>query len=112
MFLILAPGTAPASAEPFVQVTDEVRFLELVEGRELRRFGIRLEVTPSGEIEGRGFGYRITGDWEWRDNYFCRVMAYGSNEIPHNCQVVAVRGDEMRFVSDRGTGEFADFTLR
>ena len=103
---------APASAEQFVQVTDEAQFLDLIEGRELRRFGIRLEVTPSGEIEGRGFGYRVTGDWEWRDAYFCRNMAYGSNAIPYNCQVVAVRGDEMRFVSDQGAGDFADFTMQ
>ena len=110
--ILMSQAPAPAMAEQFVQVTDEARFLDLIEGRELRRFGIRLEVTPSGEIAGRGFGYRVTGDWEWRDAYFCRTMAYGNTEIPHNCQVVAVRGEEMRFVSDRGQGEFADFTLQ
>lgn len=113
MTVVLAgAGSAPAFAQEFRAVTDETEFVELTAGRELRRFGIRLKVMPQGDIVGRGFGYSVTGDWQWGENFFCREMAYGNNEIPHNCQLVAVRGDTIRFISDRGDGEYADFRLR
>jgi hypothetical protein len=40
------------------------------------------------------------------------VMDWGGTEIPHNCQAVLRNGDRLRFVSDQGRGEHADFTLR
>lgn len=110
--LMAGAGAAPGIAQDFRAVTDESEFLDLTAGRELRRFGIRLEVMPRGEIVGSGFGYPVTGDWQWGENYFCREMAYGSNPIPYNCQLVAVRGDTIRFISDRGEGDHADFRLR
>ncbi len=110
--LLAGAGGSPAVAQEFRAVTDESEFRELTAGRELRRFGIRLEVLPQGDIVGRGFGYQVTGDWQWGESFFCREMAYGSNAISHNCQLVAINGDTIRFISDRGEGEHADFRLR
>ncbi|MGY6535559.1 MAG: dihydrodipicolinate reductase [Pararhodobacter sp.] len=116
----LAAGTLlaqPGAASAFERITAAEEFTGLVTGRELSRFGIRLQVTPStgaasGEISGRGFGYPVTGDWQWRDGYFCRVMDWGGTEIAHNCQMVLRDGQTLRFVSDQGTGDSADFRLR
>lgn len=107
---MLAPASAAASE--FRVVTDPSEFVELVSGRELRRFGIRLQVSPQGAIAGEGFGQRVSGDWRWDGRYFCRDLAYGSTELGHNCQLVAVRGDTIRFVADQGQGDYADFRLR
>lgn len=115
LFLTLAGGTLiahPGAASAFERITLADEFTGLVANRELSRFGIRLEVSPSGEISGRGFGYPVTGDWQWRDGYFCRVMDWGGTEIEPNCQMVLRDGDRLRFVSDQGTGEYADFRLR
>lgn len=106
-------SAAPALAKSeFRQVADRNTFLRLVEGRQLSRFGIRLEVTPDGAIRGRAFGYAVTGAWEWEDGYFCRDMAYGRNPITYNCQAVLLHGDTLRFVSDQGQGDYADLRLR
>ncbi|WP_238381032.1 dihydrodipicolinate reductase [Alkalilacustris brevis] len=110
-FLLILAVPAPAASE-FRQVSERETFLRLVEGRELRRFGIRLEVTPDGEIRGRAFGYTVTGAWDWEGGYFCRDMAYGRNPVGYNCQAVLLRGDTLRFISDQGQGEFADLRLR
>jgi hypothetical protein len=110
--VLAATMPAPAAANEFHVIRDKDSFVQLVTGRELRRFGIRLQVTPDGGIDGRGFGHAVTGEWRWDGGYFCRVMAYGTNEIAHNCQLVAVQGDRVRFVADRGRGEYADFNLR
>ncbi|MBK5927297.1 dihydrodipicolinate reductase [Rhodobaculum claviforme] len=108
----LGAATAPAAASEFRVVTDRNEFVSLVDGRELRRFGIRLTVTPDGEIGGSGFGQTVFGAWEWNGNFFCRDLGYGSTDLGHNCQLVAVRDGTIRFVADQGQGDHADFRLR
>lgn len=102
---------APALAD-FEPVRDEQNFRALVEGRELTRFGIRLQVLPQGQIEGRGFGMDVGGEWEWRDGYFCRTLEFGGSGDGYNCQLVLRDGATLRFVSDQGQGDSADLRLR
>lgn len=101
----------PALAE-FQPVREEQNFRSLVEGRELTRFGIRLEVLPQGEIRGRGFGMDVGGEWEWRNGYFCRTLEFGGSGDGYNCQLVLRDGATLRFVSDQGEGGSADLRLR
>ncbi len=101
----------PALAD-FQPIREEVNFRALVEGRELTRFGIRLQVLPEGQITGRGFGRNVGGEWEWRDGYFCRTLEFGSSGDPYNCQLVLRDGDTLRFISDQGQGDQADLRLR
>lgn len=103
--------TLPAFAD-FQPVRDETTFRALVEGRELSRFGVRLEVLPEGRITGRGFGMRVGGEWEWRNGYFCRRLEFGSSGDPYNCQLVLRDGNTLRFISDQGSGDYADLRLR
>ncbi|KPQ07307.1 MAG: hypothetical protein HLUCCA12_05710 [Rhodobacteraceae bacterium HLUCCA12] len=112
--VMLAIGPTPALA--FERITDAREFTQLVEGRDLTRFGIRLQVsaqqTDEGAITGRGFGYDVTGDWQWNDGYFCRDLDWGGDDLGFNCQAVLRDGQSVRFVSDRGEGDHADFSLR
>lgn len=111
--LVLAMALAPpASAEGFSQISEKGAFVSLVEGRELTRFGIKLDVTRDGRIKGRAFGRDVTGAWRWKSGYFCRDLYWGQMDLGPNCQAVKVRGQTMRFISDRGTGQFADLQLR
>ena len=103
---------APAAAEEFEIVSSRDNFLSLIEGRELTRMGIRLQVTSDGQIVGRAFGTPVTGAWNWNGGYFCRDLYYGEEDLGPNCQQVAVRGETLRFTSDQGTGRFADLRLR
>ena len=108
----LSAGALPAAASEFRVVSDRNEFVELVDGRELTRFGIRLRVSPEGDIAGRGFGHDVWGAWQWHGSYFCRDLGYGRTDLGHNCQLVAVNGETVRFVADQGQGDFADFRLR
>jgi hypothetical protein len=101
----------PALAEQFEVVSDKSTFLSLVEGRELKRLGISLEVTDTGEITGRAFGRDVSGNWQWREGYFCRDLYYGTRDLGPNCQQVAINGETIRFTSDRGEGIYADLRL-
>ena len=109
---LAAMPVLPAAASEFRVVTDRSEFVDLVDGRELRRFGIRLTVSPDGDIGGRGFGFEVFGEWNWDGNFFCRDLSYGNTELGFNCQLVAVRDDTIRFVADQGQGDHADFRLR
>ena len=102
---------SPALAD-FRPVQEEANFRALVEGRELTRFGVRLQVLPQGQITGRGFGMQVGGMWEWRDGYFCRTLEFGRSGDPYNCQLVLQDGDTLRFISNRGEGDMADLRIR
>lgn len=104
-------GLAPSGAK-FERIGDRETFLSFVSDNALKRFGITLNVQPDGRIDGRAFGQRVTGEWQWRDGYFCRDMYWGSMSIGSNCQEVKVSGDMLRFTSDEGRGDFADLRLR
>ena len=86
-------------------------FVSLVENTSLRRLGIRLNVHSDGTIQGRALGKEVTGTWKWEGGYFCRDLQYGAQLLEYNCQQVELRGDTLRFTSDRGTGQWADLRL-
>jgi hypothetical protein len=108
--LLVAP--LPALAEGFAPVREKAEFVGLVKDRALTRFGITLNVSPAGAINGSAFGATVTGNWNWKDGLFCRDMAFGSTKIELNCQTVARNGSTLRFTSDAGRGEFADLRIR
>lgn len=109
---IMACTAGPAAAQEFGTITTRQDFVSAVAGRELKRLGITVGVTPSGGIEGRAFGARVTGAWDWQDGYFCRDLYWGSRNLGPNCQVVRLSGNTIRFISDRGKGRSADLTLK
>ncbi len=110
--LVLA---TPAMAAAFDRVTDKSVFVSLVSGKTLsnRLYGVKLNVSETGGIAGSALGWDITGDWSWKDGFFCRDMSWGGDSVGYNCQMVELRGgNELRFTSDQGTGDAASFKLR
>ncbi len=113
LFLILlATLASPALADGYARVTDRGAFVDLVGGKSLTSMGVRLTVSQSGSIGGRAFGRDITGAWTWSDGYFCRTMQAGDRVFARNCQVVQQKGDRLRFIADKGTGDTADLRIR
>ena len=113
--LFTLASALPAAAEGFQTVTDESRFLDLVQNRELRigLYDLSINVLADGRIAGSALGWDITGQWSWQDGYFCRVMDWSGTPISYNCQLVEAEGAEkMRFTVDQGRGDSATFRLR
>lgn len=105
----------PAAADPFEPVKEKDRFLDLVQDRELRigLYNLSLSVLPDGRIDGSALGWKITGNWAWKDGYFCRQMDWSGTPIDYNCQLVEANGAEkLRFTVDQGKGDSATFRLR
>ena len=100
------------NADGFQRIEDEVKFLNAIEDRSLKRFGIRLQVSGDGQILGRAFGQKVSGDWDWKDGFFCRDLYLGGRELDaDNCQMVEIRGNTVRFTSDMGQGDYADLRI-
>jgi len=110
--LFAAFATTPAVSEEFETIRQESAFVRLIDGKQLTRFGIKLDVLPSGQIGGRAFGKDVTGVWRWANGYFCRDLNFGDENLGPNCQVVKVRGSTVRFIADEGAGDTADLRLR
>lgn len=96
----------------FERVEDRDRFVQIISKGSLNRFGMTLVVQPDGRIGGRAFGRDVSGQWQWRDGYFCRDLYWGSRDLGPNCQEVKVSGEMVRFTSDQGSGDFADLRLK
>ena len=113
--LICLAFLAASPAAAFDRISEKATFVSLINGKTLsnRLYGISLNVLASGQITGAALGWDVTGNWAWKDGYFCREMTWGGDPIPYNCQLVEVRsGTEMRFTSDQGSGDSASFKLR
>lgn len=103
-------GTA-ASAE-FARVNQHSEFMELVGGKDLKRPFVKIQVTPQGEITGKGAAWPVTGNWIWKDGYFCRDLTWGGDPLGYNCQEVKAKDGWILFTSDQGNGDSAEFRLR
>ncbi|MEL7107424.1 MAG: dihydrodipicolinate reductase [Pseudomonadota bacterium] len=113
--LIICLGTAAPALADFKKISDRDTFVSVIKDRSLNiaLFGIKLRVSETGQIAGRAWGRDVRGDWQWSDDgYFCRNLYWGDEDVGPNCQKVEVRGDTVRFTSDRGTGRYADLRLR
>lgn len=104
--------SATAARADFAKVEDAATFRDLVVGKTLTRPLIRLRVMAEGTITGTGARRTVEGRWRWRGGYFCRDLSWGGSDLGHNCQEVRVNGARIRFTSDRGTGDSAEFRLR
>lgn len=114
-FAIICAGFAlaasPALAE-LKKVENQSEFVQLVLGKTLTRPLIKIQVTPDGRIAGMGAKWEVTGDWIWRNGYFCRSIFWGGDALGYNCQEVRGENGRIRFTSDKGQGKSAEFRLK
>lgn len=111
-FFILTSSLSSGAWSEYLIVKDKSAFIEAVKDKTLKRPLIRLEVSEDGKITGRAATLPVTGQWSWEETYFCRDLFWGSRNLGYNCQQVSRKGSKIRFTSDKGEGDFADFTMK
>ena len=104
-------AATPAAAE-FSKVNSAAEFKTIVAGKTLTRPLVRIKVNPNGSISGRGATWDVTGNWSWKNGFFCRKLEWGGDDLGYNCKEVKASGKKIRFTSDQGSGDSADFSLR
>ena len=103
---------AQSATAEFSIVSQRDEFLKIINGKQLERPLIKLQVSDIGQISGRALMIGVRGTWSWQKGYFCRDLFWGKRALGYNCQQVSLRGDKIRFTSDEGKGDYADFTLK
>jgi len=109
--VVLACAFAGPALAEFAPVRNAEQFKQLVAGKTLTRPWVKLEVSPNGVITGKGARWDVTGNWIWRDGFFCRDLIWGGTALGYNCQEVRFKDGRIRFTSDKGAGKHADFRL-
>ena len=107
--LMFAVAT-PALAE-LAKVQSASEFKTLISGKTLTRPLIKLKISPGGVISGTGAAWSVSGNWTWKDGYFCRNLEWGGDDLGYNCQEVTASAGKIRFTSDQGAGDSAEFKL-
>ena len=51
---------APVSADGFAKISKRADFVSLIDGKDLKRFGIKLNVMPDGQITGDALGAKCS----------------------------------------------------
>ena len=110
-FLFMLIAIKAFSNEKFDKISNEMDFLEIVDGHTLSRPLIKLVVQNDGSITGKAAFRAVNGNWSWDNQLFCRTLFWGERDLGLNCQLVEYNGEIIRFTADEGTGAFADFTI-
>lgn len=109
---LLTLGAATPAAAEFSKINSAAEFKTVVNGKTLTRPFVKLKVGAGGAISGRGAAWAISGNWTWENGFFCRSLEWGGDDLGYNCQEVKTSGRKIRFTSDQGSGDSADFSLR
>ena len=104
--------SARGAVAEFSIVSQRDEFVRAITGKQLERPFIKLSVSSAGDIVGRALLAEVRGSWTWEQGYFCRDLFWGKKELGYNCQQVSLSGDKIRFTSDEGKGDYADFHLK
>jgi len=101
------------AADAWTRIQTEAEFRAQIVGRETWVEGSGgVTAQADGTVTGRWNDQRVRGNWIWDNGAYCRNLIIGSQETGTNCQHLFVRGNQVRNVSDRGTGREIISTLR
>lgn len=104
-------AATPALAE-LTKIDSAADFKSVVSGKTLSYPLVKLQVRPNGSITGKGAKWPVTGQWTWKNGYFCRSLEWGGDDLGYNCQEVKASDSKIRFTSDQGSGQTIVFNLR
>lgn len=121
MLIAVAACDAPThdAGGDFTRVTDAATFEAAVVGRNLNNvndapsvfFRLNSDGSMNGDV-GRG---PLSGNWAFRDGYWCRTWTAGLKETSlnsENCQLVELRVGEVALSRDRGEGNRGIYVIQ
>ncbi len=103
-----------AQAQGWQRITTEQQYRERIVGRQiLTTEGNRFTSHADGRLTGEWGGQRMVGGWQWHQGFYCRNVRVGSHpETGTDCQLVEIRGNDVRKTRNQGRGEAGIGTLQ
>ncbi|WP_171181948.1 hypothetical protein [Ruegeria sp. HKCCD8929] len=91
VLLAVGQGCAPVSADTDLKDTF---FSQFVDTKLVRSEG-HTTFKSDGTFFGEAFGGSLQGEWEWKNNQFCRSGSFDSDPFPYACEKVTISGTEL-----------------
>lgn len=96
----------PASDVPaWKRLTSREEFVAAFAGVTLVGEDLRFVIHEDGRLAGVAGGLPLSGTWYWSDGLFCRTADLDGEPLGLDCEVIECRGDQMRYIRERGEGE-------
>ena len=110
--LVACAGTTGTdSGSAAVPITTEAEFRSAIVGKTIGFNGNTLVINPDNTVSGPWDGQGITGTWYWEDQFWCRDISIGGNDLGVDCQTWTFDGSTARVTRDRGNGNGFDYTV-
>jgi hypothetical protein len=101
-----------ADANTWTRCDDEGSFRAAFADRELCGDGATFVIHSDGSLTGTAEGARLSGEWCWRDGFFCRRATLAGEDLGWDCEIIERSGKRMRYTRDMGRGTASIATLR
>ena len=94
------------AADPNERITTEQGFKEKIVGRKLVQKHGYVIIHDDGKITGTLRSKKLTGKWNWKEEYYCRTVRLGAKDLGYDCQVVEMSEDSsISFLRKKGKGK-------
>lgn len=107
-----AEETSSAAATGKRRVTTEQEYRDAVVGKKFGNKHGYFVVHEDGTFTGEFSGKKMTGEWTWEDEFFCRSGKLGTRKIKHDCHAVFLEGDKLTGHRKKGKGKKVTYRLQ
>ena len=105
-----AEETSAAAVPGKRRITTEQEFRDAVVGKKFGNKDGYFVMHEDETFTGKFGSKKLTGEWTWKDEFYCRSGKLGSRKLKQDCQVLFLEGDTL--TGNRKKGKGKKFTYR
>ena len=107
-----AEETSSAAVTGKRRITTEQEYRDAIVGKKFGDKNGYFVAREDGTITGKFGGKKLTGEWTWEDEFFCRSAKLGSRKLKRDCQVVFLEGNTVTIHRKKGKGKKVTYRLQ
>ena len=100
-----AEETSAAAVPGKRRITTEQEFRDAVVGKKFGNKNGYFVIHEDGTFTGKFGSKKLTGEWTWEDEFYCRSGKLGSRKLKQDCQVLFLEGDTLTGNRKKGKGK-------
>ena len=107
-----AEETSSATVTGKRRITTEQEYRDAVVGKKFGNKHGYFVVHEDGTFTGKFDSKKMTGEWTWEGEFFCRSGKLGTRKIKRDCQAIFLEGDAMTGHRKKGKGKKVTYRLQ
>ncbi|MCK8462937.1 hypothetical protein MUY35_03630 [Aliiroseovarius sp. S1339] len=93
------------------RIENKIAFVAAIADRPLKGDGLRFQIHADGKISGQVGTETLAGEWHWENGFFCRTAWLEGESLGLDCEIIEIRGAEMRYTRNMGRGDASVVTI-